>query len=116
MILQLSDNESTVSLAGQQNLQHGARTELALGACPLAVNPFLILVTSHGSAGTKVNTCCLQMAYGVGTLWFKDSEGDLDDRTVEAIQAAIDAGFRHFDGAQSKLQRHYPRFLAASSG
>ncbi|KEZ46545.1 hypothetical protein SAPIO_CDS0339 [Scedosporium apiospermum] len=40
------------------------------------------------------------MAYGVGTLWFKDSEGDIDDRTVEAIQAAIGAGFRHFDGAQ----------------
>jgi len=56
------------------------------------------------------------MAYGVGTLWFKDSEGDIDDRTVEAIQAAIGAGFRHFDGAQSKLQQHHPRFLAASSG
>jgi len=115
VILQLSDNESTVSLAGQQNLQHGARAELALGACPLAANPFLILVTSHSSAGSKVDTCYLQMAYGVGTLWFKDS-GDIDDRTVEAIQAAIGAGFRHFDGAQSKLQRHHPRFLAASSG
>ncbi|KAK6216469.1 hypothetical protein LQW54_003474 [Pestalotiopsis sp. IQ-011] len=48
------------------------------------------------SSGAKVH----QLAYGTGSAWMKEVEGELHRPTVDAIKAAIDVGYRHLDGAQ----------------
>ncbi|KAF7540677.1 hypothetical protein G7054_g1154 [Neopestalotiopsis clavispora] len=48
------------------------------------------------SSGVKVD----QLAYGTGSAWMKEVEGEIHRPTIDAIKAAIDLGYRHLDGAQ----------------
>ncbi|ETS83972.1 hypothetical protein PFICI_05848 [Pestalotiopsis fici W106-1] len=47
-------------------------------------------------SGTKVD----QLAYGTGSAWMKEVEGEVHRPTVDAIKDAINVGYRHLDGAQ----------------
>ncbi|KKA30786.1 hypothetical protein TD95_004362 [Thielaviopsis punctulata] len=48
------------------------------------------------SSGHKIPA----LAYGLGTTWYKQSPGDIDQKTKDGIKLALSLGYRHIDGAQ----------------
>lgn len=42
----------------------------------------------------------VQLGYGTGTAWYKESDSGLNSDLVEATKTAVGLGFHHLDGAE----------------